>query len=157
MPHHTPLLALNAAGIGLALLLGLVANRLKLSPLVGYLLAGVVVGPFTPGFVADQARTPGVEALLGNGAEPDVLKATNIVNAQMLFVAIASLFEAGQIIAKARAANATLRIVARAHSDDEVVHLRAQGADEIVMGERELALSMLERSRREASTESPAA
>ena len=54
MPHHTPLLATIAAGIGLAFILGLVANRLRLSPLVGYLLAGVLVGPFTPGFVADQ-------------------------------------------------------------------------------------------------------
>jgi CPA2 family monovalent cation:H+ antiporter-2 len=54
MPHHTPLLATIAAGIGLAFILGLIANRFRRSPLVGYLLAGVVVGPFTPGFVADQ-------------------------------------------------------------------------------------------------------
>ncbi|HEX5008293.1 MAG TPA: cation:proton antiporter, partial [Hyphomonadaceae bacterium] len=54
MPHHTPLLATIAAGIGLAFILGLIANRFRISPLVGYLLAGVVVGPFTPGFVADQ-------------------------------------------------------------------------------------------------------
>jgi CPA2 family monovalent cation:H+ antiporter-2 len=81
----------------------------------------------------EQARAQGVEALLGNGAEPDVLKATNIVNARILFVAIPSVFEAGQIIAKAHAANGVLRIVARSHSDEEVAHLRAQGADEIVM------------------------
>jgi monovalent cation:H+ antiporter-2, CPA2 family len=43
-----------AAGLGLAFIFGMVAHRLKLSPLVGYLLAGVAVGPFTPGFVADQ-------------------------------------------------------------------------------------------------------
>jgi CPA2 family monovalent cation:H+ antiporter-2 len=55
MPHHTPLLATISAGIGLAFVLGLIANRFKVSPIVGYLLAGVVVGPFTPGFVADQA------------------------------------------------------------------------------------------------------
>src|SRR5262245_51913690 len=54
MPHHTPLLATIAAGIGLAFVLGLIANRFRISPLVGYLLAGVAVGPFTPGFVADQ-------------------------------------------------------------------------------------------------------
>jgi CPA2 family monovalent cation:H+ antiporter-2 len=105
----------------------------------------------------DRARTQGIEALLGNGAEPDVLKATNIVNARMLFVAIPSVFEAGQIIAKARAANAVLRIVARSHSDEEVVHLRAQGADEIVMGERELALAMLERLQGAANAQPPAA
>ena len=55
------------------------------------------------------------------------------------------------IIAKARAANPALRIVARAHSDEEVEHLRTNGADEIVMGERELALAMLARSMGAAS------
>jgi hypothetical protein len=55
MPHHPPLLATIAAGIGLAFILGLGANRLRLSTLVDYLVAGIVVGPFTPGFVADQA------------------------------------------------------------------------------------------------------
>jgi len=54
MPHHTPLIATIVAGIGVAFLLGALANRLRLSPLVGYLLAGIVVGPFTPGYVADQ-------------------------------------------------------------------------------------------------------
>ena len=42
----------------LAFLLGALAHRLRMPPLVGYLLAGVVVGPFTPGFVADQGLTP---------------------------------------------------------------------------------------------------
>ena len=42
-----------AAGLGLALILGLAVIRLKLPPLVGYLLAGIVLGPGTPGFVAD--------------------------------------------------------------------------------------------------------
>jgi CPA2 family monovalent cation:H+ antiporter-2 len=51
---HTPLIAMLVAGLGLAFVLGALANRLKLSPLVGYLLAGIVIGPFTPGFVADQ-------------------------------------------------------------------------------------------------------
>lgn len=55
MPHDNPLIALLVIGLGLAFVLGTVANRLKISPLVGYLLAGVLVGPFTPGFDADQA------------------------------------------------------------------------------------------------------
>ena len=53
MPHQTALIATIAAGFGLAFLFGLAAARLRLPPLVGYLVAGVVVGPFTPGFVAD--------------------------------------------------------------------------------------------------------
>ena len=53
MPHDVSLIATIAAGFGLALVLGYGAMRLKMPPLVGYLLAGVVVGPATPGFVAD--------------------------------------------------------------------------------------------------------
>jgi CPA2 family monovalent cation:H+ antiporter-2 len=55
MPHATPLLATLAAGFVVAFVLGALAHRLKLSPLVGYLLAGMLVGPATPGFVADPA------------------------------------------------------------------------------------------------------
>jgi K+:H+ antiporter len=51
--HSIPLITTLAAGFGLALLLGFLAARLKLPPLVGYLLAGIVIGPGTPGFVAD--------------------------------------------------------------------------------------------------------
>lgn len=53
--HHTPLLTTLAVGFVLAFVLGALANRLRISPLVGYLLAGVLAGPFTPGYVADQA------------------------------------------------------------------------------------------------------
>src|ERR1051325_6113692 len=54
MPLHTSLVPTIVICIVLALAFGAIANRLKASPLVGYLLAGVVIGPFTPGFVADQ-------------------------------------------------------------------------------------------------------
>jgi CPA2 family monovalent cation:H+ antiporter-2 len=53
--HETSLIALLAVGFVLALLLGLGANLLKVSPIVGYLVAGIAVGPFTPGFVADTS------------------------------------------------------------------------------------------------------
>ena len=53
MPHETALIATIAAGIALAFILGFAVTRIGLPPLVGYLLAGVIVGPFTPGFVAD--------------------------------------------------------------------------------------------------------
>ena len=55
MSHETPLLAMLAVGFGLAFALGLVAQRLRLPPLVGYLVAGVLVSPFTPGYVANAA------------------------------------------------------------------------------------------------------
>ncbi len=55
MPHSVTLIHTIAAALGLALALGFLATRLRLPALVGYLLAGVVIGPFTPGFVADAA------------------------------------------------------------------------------------------------------
>ncbi|RBO94988.1 YbaL family putative K(+) efflux transporter [Pseudochrobactrum asaccharolyticum] len=57
MPHDTPLIATIVVGLCLAFLFGAIANRLRISPLVGYLLAGVLCGPYTPGFVADQELT----------------------------------------------------------------------------------------------------
>jgi CPA2 family monovalent cation:H+ antiporter-2 len=54
MPHHTPLISTIVAALVLAFILGAIANRFRISPLVGYLLAGVAIGPFTPGYVADQ-------------------------------------------------------------------------------------------------------
>jgi monovalent cation:H+ antiporter-2, CPA2 family len=54
MPHHTPLISTIVVALVLAFILGTIANRFRISPLVGYLLAGVVIGPFTPGYVADQ-------------------------------------------------------------------------------------------------------
>jgi monovalent cation:H+ antiporter-2, CPA2 family len=53
LPHETPLIATLVTGFGLAFIFGLLAQRLKLSLIAGYLLAGVVIGPFTPGYVAD--------------------------------------------------------------------------------------------------------
>ena len=55
VPHDVSLIATIAAGLGLAVVLGLIAARLRLPALVGYLLAGVVIGPATPGFVGDVA------------------------------------------------------------------------------------------------------
>ncbi|MFT3730343.1 MAG: YbaL family putative K(+) efflux transporter [Hyphomicrobium sp.] len=54
MAHDTPLIATIVVGLSLAFLFGTIAQRLRISPIVGYLLAGVAIGPFTPGFVADQ-------------------------------------------------------------------------------------------------------
>ncbi len=55
MHHDADLINIVAVGLGLAFIFGALANKLRLSPLVGYLVAGICVGPFTPGFVADQA------------------------------------------------------------------------------------------------------
>jgi CPA2 family monovalent cation:H+ antiporter-2 len=52
---QAPLISMLVVGFGLAFLFGTLANRLKLSPIAGYLMAGVAVGPFTPGFIADPS------------------------------------------------------------------------------------------------------
>ena len=55
MPHDVTLIATVAVSFVLAFVFGTIASRLRLPPLVGYLLAGVVIGPFTPGFVGRHA------------------------------------------------------------------------------------------------------
>lgn len=55
MPHETSLIPTLVVGLVLAFVGGFLVSKIRLPPLVGYLLAGVAVGPFTPGFVADQA------------------------------------------------------------------------------------------------------
>jgi CPA2 family monovalent cation:H+ antiporter-2 len=55
VPHDVTLISTIAAALGLAMVFGFVAARLKLPPLVGYLLAGILIGPHTRGFVADVA------------------------------------------------------------------------------------------------------
>ncbi len=58
MPHESSLIATIAVGLAFAFVGGFIAARLHLPPLVGYLLAGIAVGPFTPGFVADVTLAP---------------------------------------------------------------------------------------------------
>ena len=58
MPHETELIGTIAVGLTAAFIFALIAVRLRLPPIVGYLLAGVAVGPFTPGFVADAHLAP---------------------------------------------------------------------------------------------------
>ena len=230
MPHDTPLIATIVIGLCLAFLLVAIAQRLRVSPLVGYLLAGVALGPHTPGFVADQSlagelaeigvillmfgvglhfslkdlwsvravaipgaivqiavasvtnmrdhavlvdfgrvghwvgeaierlgvpllvvdekdevveklQARGVQAVAGNAIT--MLQATNLGEAKALLVAIPDSFEAGQIVAQARAANADLLIVARAHSDAEATYLSDYGASVVIQGSHEIADAMV--------------
>jgi monovalent cation:H+ antiporter-2, CPA2 family len=97
--------------------------------------------------IVENLRAEGIEVIAGNAAEDRVLKAANVPGARLLAVAIPDGFEAGQIVHQARAANPALPIIARAHFDAEVEHLRTHGANIIVMGEREIAKTMLEHAR----------
>ncbi|HEX2116584.1 MAG TPA: YbaL family putative K(+) efflux transporter [Alphaproteobacteria bacterium] len=124
--------------------------------LIGYGRVGSAIGEALmargePLFVVEEnestvagLRARGVEAHSGNAASPELLRAANLPAARRLFVAVASAFEAGQVVEQARAANPALKIVARAHLDSEVDYLRQLGADAVVMGEREIARAMLD-------------
>jgi CPA2 family monovalent cation:H+ antiporter-2 len=58
MPHDAPPISTIAVSLAFAFAGGFLATRLRLPPLVGYLVAGIAVGPFTPGFIADEALAP---------------------------------------------------------------------------------------------------
>jgi CPA2 family monovalent cation:H+ antiporter-2 len=89
-----------------------------------------------------ELRELGVETIVGNAASSDVMALANLKGARALVVAIPEAFEAGQVVEQAREENPNLVIVARAHSDAEVEHLAKLGANEVIMGEREIARGM---------------
>jgi CPA2 family monovalent cation:H+ antiporter-2 len=93
--------------------------------------------------LAEQVPQSEIEVIYGHAPAPDLLKAANPAGARRLFIAIPDGFEAGQIAEQARSANASLQIIARAHSEAEAEHLRKFGANVTIMAERELALAML--------------
>jgi CPA2 family monovalent cation:H+ antiporter-2 len=86
-----------------------------------------------------------IEVIVGNAASPQVLSLANLAAARTILVAIPNAFEAGQVVEKARAANPAIRILCRAHSDEEVDYLIRLGADEVIMGEHEIARGMIDR------------
>ncbi len=91
----------------------------------------------------EKLRAAGVEVIDANAALQDALLAAKVQYARRLILAIPDGFEAGSVLKKARALNPDLEIIARAHSDAEVDHLRSSGAGFIIMGEREVARGML--------------
>ncbi|KGM31137.1 NAD-binding protein, partial [Inquilinus limosus] len=91
-----------------------------------------------------RLREAGIETIIGNAVVAEVLGLANLPAARQLAVAVPNAFEAGQIVSQARAANPGIAIIARAHSDAEVEHLRSLGADAVIMGEREIARGMAE-------------
>ncbi len=102
----------------------------------------VLVIEDNPGII-ERLTAQGVDFLNGNAAAPDMLQAANVTAARGLLVAIPDAFEGGQIVAKARALSAALPIIARAHSQEEVAHLKHHGATSVIMAEEEIAKAML--------------
>ena len=124
--------------------------------LIGYGRVGSLVGkamkerglPFLVIEDADKTvarlHVDDIETVSGNAANGDVFAAANAAGAKRLILAIPNAFEAGQIILRARTANPDIYVIARAHSDDEVEHLKKLGADTVIMGEREIARGIVE-------------
>jgi CPA2 family monovalent cation:H+ antiporter-2 len=95
----------------------------------------------------ERARGDGADTFIGNAADPDILASADLTAARRLFVTIPEPFEAGQVVQQARVLNPALDILARAHSDAALEHLKGLGASLVVMGEREIAERMIERAR----------
>ena len=96
--------------------------------------------------LVETLRTRGIEAIQGNAAAPEVIRAANLAEARSLLIAIPDGYEAGQIVEQGRAANPKIEIIARAHSEEEVALLQRYGADLVIMGENEIAHRMAERA-----------
>ena len=96
---------------------------------------------------AAELRGQGIAAIAGNAVDPGIIDAVNLGAARGLLVAIADGFEGGQVVQQARAIYPKLNIVARAHSEEEILHLMRHGASHVVMAEREIAIAMADHVR----------
>ncbi|MDG2520793.1 YbaL family putative K(+) efflux transporter [Caulobacter segnis] len=108
----------------------------------GFKGAGLVVVE-TENERLDELRAQDIKVVEGNAVKPEILAEAGLENATHLLVAVPNAFEAATIVEQARRINPKVRIIARAHSDAEVELLAAKGADNTIMGEREIALGML--------------
>ena len=127
--------------------------------LVGYGRVGSVVGAAlkeanvpllvfeTDEDLVEALRKQGVETVIGNAADPELTHAANYAAARCLLVAIPDGFEGGQVVEQAHAINPKLPIIARAHSEEEIEHLKRHGAGKVIMGEQLIARAMIEDAR----------
>ena len=99
----------------------------------------------------NSARAKGFEVIVGNAAGSRVLNLANVDMAATVIVAIPNAFEAGQAVEQARKSNPQALIVVRAHSDEEEEHLKTLGANVVILGEREIALGMVDVVNRDSS------
>ncbi|ERK18170.1 MAG: YbaL family putative K(+) efflux transporter [Pantoea sp.] len=91
----------------------------------------------------EALREQGIKAVLGNAASSDIMELARLDCARWLLLTIPNGYEAGEVVTAARAKRDNIEIIARAHYDDEVEYILERGANRVVMGEREIANSML--------------
>lgn len=101
----------------------------------------------------EALRDQGISTVLGNAANQEVMDLARLDCARWLLVTIPNGYEAGEIVASARAKRPNIEIIARAHYDDEVTYILERGANRVVMGEREIANSMVDMLQIDAMTE----
>ncbi len=90
----------------------------------------------------EELRSQGINAILGNAANHEILALARLDCARWLLLTTPNGYESGEIVSFARSQRPDLEIIARAHYDDEVDYLNERGATEVVMGEREIAYCM---------------
>jgi CPA2 family monovalent cation:H+ antiporter-2 len=127
--------------------------------LVGYGRVGSVIGAAlkaanvpllvfeTDEDIVETLRRQGTEVIIGNAADPELEHAANYGAARCLLVAIPDGFEGGQVVEQAHAINPKLPIIARAHSEEEIEHLKRHGAGKVIMGEYLIAQAMIDDAR----------
>jgi CPA2 family monovalent cation:H+ antiporter-2 len=115
---------------------------------IGHWIGEALTSAGVPLFVIEEKdeivarlKARGIDAVAGSA--PSALAAANLAQARALLVVVPEAFEAGQIVAQARAANAALLIIAHAHSDTEAAYLSNYGASLVVQGAREIADAMV--------------
>ncbi|MFS2225206.1 YbaL family putative K(+) efflux transporter [Pantoea sp. B65] len=118
---------------------------------VGSLLGSRLMAAGVPIVVVENSRPrvealreQGIKAVLGNAARADTMELARLDCARWLLLTIPNGYEAGEIVTAAREKRPNIEIIARAHYDDEVEYIIERGANRVVMGEREIANSMLE-------------
>ncbi|HKS34255.1 MAG TPA: YbaL family putative K(+) efflux transporter [Enterobacteriaceae bacterium] len=92
----------------------------------------------------DELRERGIRAVLGNAANEEIMNLAHLDCARWLLLTVPNGYEAGEIAASAREKCPNIEIIARAHYDDEVDYITERGANQVVMGEREIANTMLQ-------------
>jgi CPA2 family monovalent cation:H+ antiporter-2 len=103
----------------------------------------VVVAVEENRMAAEALAAQGIAVIWGDATRPEVLHAAAMERARLLVVALPGAVEARAVLAMARAANPTIHIVVRTHSDEEAALLESEeGVGLVMMGEREVALGM---------------
>lgn len=127
---------------------------------VGSLLGSRLIDAGVPIVVVENSRPrvealreQGIKAVLGNAARADTMELARLDCARWLLLTIPNGYEAGEIVTAAREKRPNIEIIARAHYDDEVEYIMERGADRVVMGEREIANSMLNMLKLDLETE----